>query len=61
MIHSKGVSPVAAKRERIAKSEADKLKTFKALSEAFTQASENQDVSPRTIELKEGAPQAHSA
>lgn len=47
-----GLSPVAAKRERIAQARAAKVQTFKAVSTAFTTAAETRKVARRTTEWR---------
>jgi hypothetical protein len=54
MVLQEGFDPVVARQARIAQAKAAKLRTFEALSAAFMDAPENQDISPRTKEIRDG-------
>lgn len=54
-----GSDPVSLRREKTAQAKADKAKTFKALSEAFMAAAENQDISGKTLDSREGMLRNH--
>jgi integrase len=54
MVLQEGFDPVVDRQARISQAKAAKLRTFGALSGAFMDAPENQDISPRTKEIRDG-------
>jgi hypothetical protein len=47
-----GISPVAAKREKVARVKAERAQTFRAVTEQWAKAAENQTTSEGTIEYR---------
>jgi integrase len=54
LVLQEGFDPVVDRQARIAQAKTAKLRTFEALSGAFMDAPENQDISPRTKEIRDG-------